>query len=390
MGCVWRVHSARNRGALRRCRAAGRGARRERFGAGRCPGRRAGSLRVSGRHDRGRGDVLSVSRSGLHQAATGHVLSLLRVPRAQRQLPDRHGPQALLHRQVRVAEQGGRGARRDEELVRGARRLPEQRQAPLQRQDEWTFACEGPERLPYPYGFTRDATACNIDKAAIQVDESALQRAERARRRGRSALAGRGQRLARRCKSPFGVYDMTGNVDEWTVNETASPTRARSRAATGAGSAVAAAPSPRTRRGLPLLPDRLPLLRQPGREHRRAARAPPPRSPDPDPTRPPRPDPDPDRARPDPSPRVAAPAPPPPPRVVDDRPRDVVRGPQKGALGIPANAAGHRVFVDGRVVPQSLGTVVVDCGAHTVRIGHDGRDQVIDVPCGGRISVAYP
>jgi len=48
------------------------------------------------------------------------------------------------------------------------------------------------------------------------------------------------------------------------------------------------------------------------------------------------------------------------------------------------------VFVDGRVVPQSLGTVVVDCRTHAVKIGHDGRDQVIDVPCGGRIGVAYP
>jgi formylglycine-generating enzyme required for sulfatase activity len=34
---------------------------------------------------------------------------------------------------------------------------------------EWTLACEGPERLPYPYGsgFTRDAEACNIDKPYI-------------------------------------------------------------------------------------------------------------------------------------------------------------------------------------------------------------------------------
>src|SRR5207245_1159849 len=80
-------------------------------------------------------------------------------------------------------------------------------------------------------------------------------------------------------------------------------------------------------------------------------------------------------------------APAPPPRVADDRPRDVVKGPQKGALSIPANASGHRVFVDGRVVPSSLGTAVVDCGTHTVKIGHDGRDQVLDVPCGARVRV---
>ncbi len=34
---------------------------------------------------------------------------------------------------------------------------------------EWTLACEGPERQPYPYGngYVRDAAACNIDKPYI-------------------------------------------------------------------------------------------------------------------------------------------------------------------------------------------------------------------------------
>jgi hypothetical protein len=48
------------------------------------------------------------------------------------------------------------------------------------------------------------------------------------------------------------------------------------------------------------------------------------------------------------------------------------------------------VFVDGKVVPIALGTAVVDCGTHAVKIGHDGREQMIDVPCGGRARVAYP
>jgi hypothetical protein len=79
-------------------------------------------------------------------------------------------------------------------------------------------------------------------------------------------------------------------------------------------------------------------------------------------------------------------APPPAPAPAPD----AVRGPQKGALGIPANASGHRVFVDGRIVASQPGTVVVDCGRRTIKIGHDGREQVLDVPCGGRIDVAYP
>ncbi len=257
-------------------------------------------------------------------------------------------------------------------------------------QDEWTLACEGPEHLPYPYGYTRDATACNIDKDAIQVNESALKRPDK--RAAEVARLWQGEASGSRpnCKSPFGVFDMTGNVDEWTVNETGNPhnsalkggywswVRGRCRAVTaghdegfryyqigwrccaGAGastSAPSASPPPAP---VPAPPPVAPVPVAP--------------APAPLPVVPP-----------------AAPAPPPPPpRVVDDRPRDTVKGPQKGALALPANAAGHRVFVDGKVVPSALGTAVVDCGTHTVKIGHDGRDQVIDVPCGGRARVAYP
>ena len=231
-------------------------------------------------------------------------------------------------------------------------------------QDEWTLACEGPEHLPYPYGYTRDATACNIDKDAIQVNEDALKRPDR--RAAEVARLWQGEASGSRpnCKSPFGVFDMTGNVDEWTVNETGNPhksalkggywswVRGRCRAVTAGhdegfryyqigwrccANAGAGTSAPST----PVAP-------------------PPP------------------------------PPPPPPARVVDERPSDSAKGARKGALALPANAAGHRVFIDGKVVASALGTAVVDCGTHTVKIGHDGRDQVIDVPCGGRVRIPYP
>ena len=66
---------------------------------------------------------------------------------------------------------------------------------------------------------------------------------------------------------------------------------------------------------------------------------------------------------------------------------------QKGSIGVPAHAAGHRVFVDGRVAGTPQGPsvpLVVECGPHVVKIGHDGRDQSVDVPCGGRIDVVFP
>jgi formylglycine-generating enzyme required for sulfatase activity len=88
---------------------------------------------------------------------------------------------------------------------------------------EWTLACEGDERLPYPYGRARDATACNIDRPHPTPNEAALADP----RRREAEVARLDQRLASgelaACVSPFGVHDMTGNVDEWVVNENGKP-----------------------------------------------------------------------------------------------------------------------------------------------------------------------
>jgi formylglycine-generating enzyme len=74
-------------------------------------------------------------------------------------------------------------------------------------ESEWQFACEGPDMHPYPYGdgFTRDLKACNIDRTDL-------------------GMPGNGLKDLRapvtdypRCVSPFGVHDMSGNVEEWTT-----------------------------------------------------------------------------------------------------------------------------------------------------------------------------
>ena len=84
--------------------------------------------------------------------------------------------------------------------------------------EEWEFACEGTEMWPYPYGIDRDATACNIDRPVTMPDLPAFSDPWK--------ISGEVERLDKRtpsgtfprCVSPFGVRDMTGNVDEWVEN----------------------------------------------------------------------------------------------------------------------------------------------------------------------------
>jgi len=90
---------------------------------------------------------------------------------------------------------------------------------------EWTLACEGQQRLPYPYGNKRDSNACNIDKPHPDVDEKALGSADKAKREAEVNRLWQGEVSGSRetCVSPYGAMDMTGNVDEWVVNESGMP-----------------------------------------------------------------------------------------------------------------------------------------------------------------------
>jgi hypothetical protein len=92
---------------------------------------------------------------------------------------------------------------------------------------EWTAACEGPEHMPFPYGYERDHRTCNIDNFFIDpmrpgprsqfffYSKDANVALRELSRLDQSVRSG----SMETCRSGFGVYDMTGNLDEWVVND---------------------------------------------------------------------------------------------------------------------------------------------------------------------------
>jgi hypothetical protein len=63
-----------------------------------------------------------------------------------------------------------------------------------------------------------------------------------------------------------------------------------------------------------------------------------------------------------------------------------IPGPTQGLLK-SRGPAGHRIFVDGVVVGETPGQVLVTCGSHVVKLGSAGREQTIDFPCADSVVV---
>jgi hypothetical protein len=63
---------------------------------------------------------------------------------------------------------------------------------------------------------------------------------------------------------------------------------------------------------------------------------------------------------------------------------------EHGVLVLPTSADSHRVYVDGKVTGVAPTPIVVMCGRHAVKVGSQGRDQSVVVPCGGSAEIAYP
>jgi formylglycine-generating enzyme required for sulfatase activity len=67
-------------------------------------------------------------------------------------------------------------------------------------EDEWEAACRGPQNLRFPYGTRYDADACNTSDAKDNPRKT--------------SVAG----AFTRCKSGYGVFDLSGNAAEWTAS----------------------------------------------------------------------------------------------------------------------------------------------------------------------------
>ncbi|MSP24211.1 MAG: hypothetical protein EXR75_03405 [Myxococcales bacterium] len=84
-------------------------------------------------------------------------------------------------------------------------------------ESEWSFACEGPEMKPFPYGYTRDPSKCNGDHEwdAPDMEKVGARDAAELARIWKGVPSG----SQPECVSDFGVHDMPGNADEVCAGE---------------------------------------------------------------------------------------------------------------------------------------------------------------------------
>jgi hypothetical protein len=104
-----------------------------------------------------------------------------------------------------------------------ARRLCESVGKRLCTEREWTLACEGEESWPYLYGYRRDSSICHFDHQTRRPDRGRLANPATAADEYARLYEAVPSGTYSRCTSPFGLQDLTGNVDEWTVNESGRP-----------------------------------------------------------------------------------------------------------------------------------------------------------------------
>jgi formylglycine-generating enzyme len=83
---------------------------------------------------------------------------------------------------------------------------------------EWTLACEGPKRAPYPYGWERQPSPCNVGRSPIAFEVEDITNPRTRAHELERLWQGDPIGSHPDCVSAYGAFDMVGNVDEWTDN----------------------------------------------------------------------------------------------------------------------------------------------------------------------------
>ncbi|MEM9695513.1 MAG: SUMF1/EgtB/PvdO family nonheme iron enzyme, partial [Myxococcota bacterium] len=132
----------------------------------------------------------------------GGATTSVRVCMDQFEAPNRRGARPMVLQSFRSAEKWC--------AKRGRRLCTEQ---------EWELACEGPQYLPWVYGWSVDTRLCNSNKGWKPVDFEAFGK-DRATARKETDRLWQGTPSGRyqMCISSFGIYDLMGNVEEWVVS----------------------------------------------------------------------------------------------------------------------------------------------------------------------------
>lgn len=88
-------------------------------------------------------------------------------------------------------------------------------------ESEWVSACEGPEKIPFPYGQARDPKACNIDNPYVKPHLDLVYSPNHGDQDKELLALDQGVSSGEKpgCVSGFGVHDLTGNFDEWVNAE---------------------------------------------------------------------------------------------------------------------------------------------------------------------------
>jgi formylglycine-generating enzyme required for sulfatase activity len=86
-------------------------------------------------------------------------------------------------------------------------------------EEEWERACQGPQGLAYPYGNQHEDARCADERVWITKDEPTITMWPEKPAMGEVTRLYQAEKSGTRkqCVSGYGVFDMTGNVEEWVV-----------------------------------------------------------------------------------------------------------------------------------------------------------------------------